>query len=59
MDAPVEGGIETILIAVELVIAALGRCARALELDLSRELEMKNKLNEERFPVGSRPDVGY
>jgi len=34
-------------------------CARELGVDLSHELELKMEKNRKRFPVGSRPDVGY
>ena len=51
--------VSAMLITVELVVSALGRCAQELGLDLSRELEIKNRLNEERFPPGTMPDVGY
>jgi NTP pyrophosphatase (non-canonical NTP hydrolase) len=57
--APDGSGAVPIEVAIELTISALGRCARALGLDLARELEIKNASNEERYPVGSRPDVGY
>jgi NTP pyrophosphatase (non-canonical NTP hydrolase) len=52
-------GASTIGVAIELTISSLGRCGRALGLDLAKELELKNGINEERYPVGSRPDVGY
>jgi NTP pyrophosphatase (non-canonical NTP hydrolase) len=45
--------------SVMLLLEALAKCARSLELDLSAELFKKNRLNEERYPVGSMPDVGY
>lgn len=49
----------TIATAIELTLSAVARCARELGLDLSAELWRKDRLNEERYPVGSRPDVGY
>lgn len=59
-DAMETGGPEDALIAsMDYLLTALARCARSLGLDLSRELEQKNMFNEERYPVGSRPDVGY
>ena len=33
--------------------------ADALGADLARELELKMEKNRKRFPVGSKPDVGY
>ncbi len=42
-----------------LLLEALAKCAKALGLDLSAELYAKNRLNEERFPVGTMPEVGY
>ncbi len=45
--------------SVTVLLEALGKCARSMELDLSAELHAKNRLNEERFPVGTMPDVGY
>jgi NTP pyrophosphatase (non-canonical NTP hydrolase) len=33
--------------------------AAALGADLARELELKMEKNRKRFPVGSKPDVGY
>jgi NTP pyrophosphatase (non-canonical NTP hydrolase) len=61
VGAPADDGSGTvpIVVAIELLVSASGRCARSLGLDLSRELELKNRLNEERYPVGSMPDVGY
>ena len=35
------------------------QCARDLGIDLSRELDAKMGKNKRRFPVGSKPDVGY
>jgi NTP pyrophosphatase (non-canonical NTP hydrolase) len=54
-----DGALDAVLVAVEMTITSLARCAKEMGLDLSRELELKNELNEERFPIGSRPDVGY
>jgi len=55
-----EGGPDDALEAsVTLLLEALAKCARSLGLNLSAELFAKNRLNEERFPVGSMPDVGY
>jgi NTP pyrophosphatase (non-canonical NTP hydrolase) len=45
--------------SVMLLLEALAKCAGSLDLDLSAELYAKNRLNEERFPVGTMPDVGY
>jgi len=45
--------------SVTLLLEALAKCARALGLNLSAELYAKNRLNEQRFPVGTMPDVGY
>jgi NTP pyrophosphatase (non-canonical NTP hydrolase) len=45
--------------SVMLLLEAVAKCARALGLNLSAELYNKNRLNEERFPVGTMPDVGY
>ncbi|UCC93109.1 MAG: dUTP diphosphatase [Thermoplasmata archaeon] len=45
--------------SVMLLLEALAKCARALGLNLSAELYAKNRLNEERYPVGSKPAVGY
>lgn len=45
--------------SVSLLLEALARCARSLGLDLSAELYAKCRLNEQRFPVGTMPDVGY
>ncbi len=59
-DAIEEGGPENaMVVALEFQLSSLAKCARSLGLDLSQELESKNRLNEERYPVGSRPDVGY
>ena len=52
-------GQDTVMVAVEMTVSSLAICATALGLDLARELELKNRLNEDRFPVGTRPDVGY
>jgi NTP pyrophosphatase (non-canonical NTP hydrolase) len=38
--------------SIMLLLEALAKC-------LSAELYAKNRLNEERFPVGTKPDVGY
>lgn len=55
-----EGGSKDALEAsVTLLLEAVVKCARALGLNLSAELYSKNRLNEERFPVGTMPDVGY
>lgn len=55
-----EGGPDDALAAsVTLLLEALAKCARSLGLNLSAELYAKNRLNEERFPVGTMPDVGY
>lgn len=55
-----EGGPDDAIAAsVTLLLEALAKCARSMELDLSAELYAKNRLNEERFPVGTMPDVGY
>lgn len=55
-----EGGPGDALAAsVTLLLEALAKCARSLGLNLSAELYAKNRLNEERYPVGTRPDVGY
>jgi dCTP diphosphatase len=55
-----DGGPENaMLVAIEFQLSAIARCARALGLDLAGELWNKNRLNEERYPVGSKPDVGY
>ncbi len=55
-----EGGPDDAIAAsVTLLLEALAKCAISMELDLSAELYAKNRLNEERFPVGTRPDVGY
>ena len=55
-----EGQPEDALAAsISLLIEALAKCARSMELDLSVELYAKNRLNEERFPVGTMPEVGY
>ena len=48
-----------ILVAVELLLAALMRCASLLDLDLALELQEKLEKNRRRFPVGTDPDVGY
>jgi NTP pyrophosphatase (non-canonical NTP hydrolase) len=48
-----------VAVCVEILVASLARCAAALGADLSRELELKMADNRRRFPVGSRPDVGY
>ena len=45
--------------SVMLLLEALAKCAGSLDLDLSAELYAKNRLNEERFPPGTMPDVGY
>ena len=45
--------------SVMLLLEALVKCARSLDLDLSAQLHSKNRLNEERFPVGTMPDAGY
>ena len=59
-EAVEEGGPENaMLVALEFQLSAIARCARVLGLDLASELWDKNRLNEERYPVGSRPDVGY
>ena len=59
-EALEEGGSEDAMVAsIDYLLTSIARCARVLELDLSRELELKNELNEERHPVGSWPDVGY
>ncbi len=55
-----EGGPDDAIAAsVTLLLEALAKCAISMELDLSAELYAKNRLNEERFPIGTRPDVGY
>ena len=55
-----EGGLDDAIAAsITLLLEALAKCARVMELDLSAELYAKNRLNEERFPVGTMPDVGY
>ncbi len=55
-----EGDTQDALVAsVSLLLEALANCAHSLGLDLSAELYAKNRLNEERFPVGTMPDVGY
>jgi NTP pyrophosphatase (non-canonical NTP hydrolase) len=55
-----EGAADDALAAsVMLLLEALAKCSRALGLNLSAELYTKNRLNEERFPVGTMPDVGY
>jgi len=55
-----EGGPDDAIAAsVTLLLEALAKCARSMELDLSAQLYAKNRLNEERFPVGTMPDVGY
>jgi NTP pyrophosphatase (non-canonical NTP hydrolase) len=51
--------VDAMAASISLLMEALAKCGRALGLDLSRELYQKNRLNEERFPVGSKPDVGY
>ncbi len=48
-----------VAVCVEILVASLARCAASLGADLARELELKMARNRERFPVGSRPDVGY
>lgn len=45
--------------SVTLLLEALAKCARSLGLNLSAQLYAKNRLNEKRFPVGTKPDVGY
>ncbi len=45
--------------AVEDLFDIILVCARSLGVDLARELELKMEKNRGRFPVGSRPDVGY
>ncbi len=55
-----EGGSQDAMEAsIMLLLEAIAKCARALGLNLSTELYAKNRLNEERFPVGTMPDVGY
>jgi NTP pyrophosphatase (non-canonical NTP hydrolase) len=55
-----EGGAQEAMVAsIEFLLSALARCSSSMGLDLARELELKNELNEKRFPVGTRPDVGY
>ncbi len=55
-----EGGPDDAIAAsVTLLLEALSKCARSMELDLSAQLYAKNRLNEERFPIGTMPDVGY
>jgi NTP pyrophosphatase (non-canonical NTP hydrolase) len=51
--------VDALTVTVELVVSALGRCAHEMGLDLSRELELKDRLNRQRFPIGMMPDVGY
>ena len=58
-DGGADTGLDALMVAVEMTMVSLNKCARALGLDLARELELKNRLNEDRFPVGTRPDVGY
>lgn len=53
------GGQDALEASVMLLLEALAKSARALGLNLSAELYAKNRLNEERFPVGTMPDVGY
>jgi NTP pyrophosphatase (non-canonical NTP hydrolase) len=45
--------------AIEDLFELILLCARVLDVDLARELELKMEKNRKRFPVGSRPDVGY
>ncbi len=58
-DGTAEDDATPILVAVELLLAALVRCAALLDLDLALELKEKLERNRRRFPVGSGPDVGY
>ncbi len=50
---------DAVVASVSLLIDSLAKCASSLGLDLSRELWEKNRFNEERFPPGTMPDVGY
>jgi NTP pyrophosphatase (non-canonical NTP hydrolase) len=45
--------------AIEDLFEVILVCARHLGVDLARELELKMEKNRKRFPVGSKPDVGY
>lgn len=45
--------------AIESLLGTVLGCAHVLGVDLARELELKMEKNRKRFPVGSRPDVGY
>jgi NTP pyrophosphatase (non-canonical NTP hydrolase) len=54
-----EGPEDAMLASVSLLLESLAKCARSMGLDLSAQLYAKNRLNEERFPVGTMPDVGY
>ena len=59
-EAVDEGGPEAAIVAsVDYLLKAIASCGSVMGLDLSRELELKNRLNEERYPVGAMPDVGY
>jgi NTP pyrophosphatase (non-canonical NTP hydrolase) len=58
-DGTEDGDMTPILVAVELLLAALVRCASLLDLDLALELQEKLEKNRKRFPVGTGPDVGY
>lgn len=50
---------EAVIASVSILIESLAKCARSMGLDLSRELWEKNRFNEERYPPGTMPDVGY
>jgi NTP pyrophosphatase (non-canonical NTP hydrolase) len=58
LDLPDDEG-PPVAVCIEILVASLARCASALGADLSRELELKMERNRARFPVGTRPDVGY
>jgi len=50
---------DAVAASVSLLIESLAKCAWSMGLDLSRELWEKNRFNEERYPPGTMPDVGY
>ena len=53
------GNQDAVEASIMLLLQAVAKCSRALGLDLSAELYAKNRLNEERCPVGTMPEVGY